>query len=360
MLLYIPLFCSIISVGFAEELPAFIKKCSLTDPNLLKCFVRNGNLAIPELVKGSSFFGTPPARPLHISEIDLPGVDFTVLDLCIFQKLTFLELILQIAHVRLEGVHNGTALLTAPYLNLTADYIIVSNDYFFPTVVENGRLHTTLVDNLLKYHGMANRLSRNGELYLKFARDDSTFQTKRIFYRYSDIHDSRIGNFQEFLNVHKQIIDKGIIPGVNKVLHDFLRTVSVNLLKNIFFSGVQCSLTDPDVSNCVIRNGNLAIPELLKGSSFFGVPTAIPLRTSPIYLPGSDFTVSLSHIRLFGLENFRVVDVRVYEINNGGISLTAPYLNLTADYKIFSNDLFFPRIVENGKLDATLVPTCFS
>ncbi|KAK9754529.1 hypothetical protein QE152_g1231 [Popillia japonica] len=80
---------------------------------------------------------------------------------------------------------------------------------------------------------MANRLSRNGELYLKFAGDDTTFKTKRIFYRYSDIHDSSIGNFQEYLNVHKQIIDQRIIPGVNNILHDFMRTLSVNLLSKL-------------------------------------------------------------------------------------------------------------------------------
>lgn len=41
------------------------------------------------------------------------------------------------------------------------------------------------------------------------------------------------GNFQEYLNVHKQIIDQRIIPGVNKILHDFMRTLSVNLLSKL-------------------------------------------------------------------------------------------------------------------------------
>lgn len=37
--------------------------------------------------------------------------------------------------------------MTAPSLNLTADYVIVSNDLLFPRILEGGKLRTDLGEN---------------------------------------------------------------------------------------------------------------------------------------------------------------------------------------------------------------------
>ncbi|GJQ86320.1 hypothetical protein Trydic_g9016 [Trypoxylus dichotomus] len=54
MLLFLVCLLSVASYASAagSDLPPFIEKCSLSDPNLSECFKEKANLAIPFLVKG--------------------------------------------------------------------------------------------------------------------------------------------------------------------------------------------------------------------------------------------------------------------------------------------------------------------
>ncbi|GJQ86313.1 hypothetical protein Trydic_g9009 [Trypoxylus dichotomus] len=77
-------------VVFGLELPSYLRKCSLSDPNLRQCLIDNANFAIPRLVKGEAEYNWPLLSPLLIPELELPGPDFTV----------------TLRNVRLEGFEN--------------------------------------------------------------------------------------------------------------------------------------------------------------------------------------------------------------------------------------------------------------
>ncbi|XP_022909532.2 protein takeout-like [Onthophagus taurus] len=55
----------------AEELPNYIKKCKLSDPNMNECFVKNANDAIPTLVKGDPTFKLINMSPVVIPVVNL-------------------------------------------------------------------------------------------------------------------------------------------------------------------------------------------------------------------------------------------------------------------------------------------------
>ncbi|KAK9754434.1 hypothetical protein QE152_g1229 [Popillia japonica] len=89
------------------------------------------------------------------------------------------------------------------------------------------------VEKTFRYSGKGNSLSRNSRIYLKLVDSNTMLQSKRIFYRYSNLHTSSTGNFLKYLNIHKRIIDERIVQGVQAVMHKFITTVLLNMVKKL-------------------------------------------------------------------------------------------------------------------------------
>ncbi|GJQ83919.1 hypothetical protein Trydic_g20642, partial [Trypoxylus dichotomus] len=72
----------------------------------------------------------------------------------------------------------------------------------------------------------------------------------------------------------------------------------------------KCSLSDPDLNECLITSGNLVVPQLTKeGESNFDIPILSPLFVDELELPGPSFTAVLTNLRLEGLEGFKLREV---------------------------------------------------
>ncbi|KAK9678892.1 hemolymph juvenile hormone binding protein (JHBP) [Popillia japonica] len=261
MWLSILLVFTVLAVGFAEELPSFIKKCTLGDPEVSKCIVTNGNLVIPELVKGSKFFGVPSATPLHIAKIDLPGTDFTV-------SLSNVRLF-GMENIRIKdvsfmpGVEPIKMTLTVPHLNLTADYTAVSNSFFLSGLLAGGKVRTSLVEDVLVHNFLGKIIVREDKNYYKLSNHTTTLTTKRIYYQFSDFYASSTGDFNEFLNRHKRIVDERIKPGVEKILSTYLVAALSHLTVNF----------PPDLTqiraNLVASNLNLTGDFIIISNDFY-------------------------------------------------------------------------------------------
>ncbi|GJQ72570.1 hypothetical protein Trydic_g13452 [Trypoxylus dichotomus] len=62
-------FVRFVSAG-GMELPSFIPKCSLSDPNLGDCIKEKANIVIPLVAKGVPEFGIATASPVFIPLVE--------------------------------------------------------------------------------------------------------------------------------------------------------------------------------------------------------------------------------------------------------------------------------------------------
>ncbi|GJQ65602.1 hypothetical protein Trydic_g5751 [Trypoxylus dichotomus] len=118
----------------------------------------------------------------------------------------------------------------------------------------------------------------------------------------------------------------------------------------------KCSRSDPNLTQCIIANGNLAIPTLVKeGVPSLDIPVLSPLFIPELELPGSTFTVLLTNIRLEGLENFRLIKADFnLERKHQRYFFEIPLLNIVADYEIITSGVFARSIQGGGKLKLSL------
>ncbi|GJQ86308.1 hypothetical protein Trydic_g9004 [Trypoxylus dichotomus] len=246
--------CSVWMFAYGVELPSYLRKCSKSDPNLNQCLIDNSNFAVPKVVRGMYFliesyagearFNWPLLSPLLISELELPGSDFTVI----------------LRDVRLEGLEdfkvtdmrqvvNGAV----PLYFLTADYTIQDKGLSSRSILGGGKLkislgmpilkhllHQTIVDALLndisgqntyKFNFDLDRTEKRGETHLKFGEDVRfSLKTKHIFYNFEDFIVSDPANFDEFIRKHKEIVEYMITPAIERMTLDHLQHVLSNFL----------------------------------------------------------------------------------------------------------------------------------
>ncbi|GJQ86304.1 hypothetical protein Trydic_g9000 [Trypoxylus dichotomus] len=230
-------FCSILSVSFGVDLPPFIQKCSLGDPNLNQCIVTNGNLAVPSLVKeGVRSLGIPTLSPAFIPELELPGSTFTVL----------------LTNIRLEDLENfrltnidfeierrqQKAVFEIPLLHIVADYKIITNGLFARSIQGGGKLKLSLDQNLGVVDMILGKYRRNGDYYFKFEAWNLGWETQRILYNFSDLYTSDTVDFPEFLDKHKEIVDYRIKPAAQKLLLRYIKFVLNSFTEKIPIRGM--------------------------------------------------------------------------------------------------------------------------
>ncbi|GJQ86309.1 hypothetical protein Trydic_g9005 [Trypoxylus dichotomus] len=247
-------FCSVWMSGFGVELPSYLRKCSKSDPNLNQCIIDNANFAVPEVVRGMCLqiesyagetrFNWPLLSPLLISELELPGSDFTVI----------------LRDVRLDGLENfkmtdirqvklrttkGSRVFsldkrshvvigTVPLYSLTADYTIQDKGLLSRSILGGGKLRASLEQNTLQYNFDLDRIEKNGETHLKYAEDVRlSLKTKRIFYNFKDFFVSDAANFDEFIRKHKEIVEYRLRPAIEQVTLNYLQHVLNNFVETV-------------------------------------------------------------------------------------------------------------------------------
>ncbi|GLV39662.1 uncharacterized protein CBL_08272 [Carabus blaptoides fortunei] len=71
-------FCLLISAIIlltSAKLPSYIKPCKKNDPNLNECFMKNANMALPEVFKGDPTLGVRQYKPYPLPQMDLAAGD---------------------------------------------------------------------------------------------------------------------------------------------------------------------------------------------------------------------------------------------------------------------------------------------
>ncbi|GJQ86315.1 hypothetical protein Trydic_g9011 [Trypoxylus dichotomus] len=224
-------FCSVWMAVVGLEFPPFIRKCSLSDPNLRHCIIDNANFAIPKLFKGGLKSNWPLLSPLLVSELELPGPGF----------------ILTLRDVRLEGLENfkmtdinfslerkrqNISFATPLYL-VTADYTIQEEGLFTRSTLGGGKMRLTLEQTTLNYSWNLEQIEKEGEVHLKYDSGRLALKTERVLYKFNDFYVPNAINLGSFLGKHKEIVDYMIRTAVEQIVFDYIRSIMDNIIETI-------------------------------------------------------------------------------------------------------------------------------
>ncbi|GJQ86314.1 hypothetical protein Trydic_g9010 [Trypoxylus dichotomus] len=224
-------FCSIWLFVFGLELPSYLRRCSLSDPYLEQCIIDNANIAIPRVVKGEAKYNWPALSPLLLPELELPGPIFNVI----------------LRNVRLEGFENFKMtyisysldripqILTfaTPLFTLTADYTIQHTGLFSRSILGGGKLRTALEQNVMQYNWDLTKVEKDGKIYLKYDNGRLSLETGRIRYNFTDLYIPDKRNIEEFIGIHKEIINYRIRPAVERVTLTYLQSILDNFIAGV-------------------------------------------------------------------------------------------------------------------------------
>lgn len=72
-----------------------------------------------------------------------------------------------------------------------------------------------------------------------------------------------------------------------------------------------CSKSDANLKECFVKNGNEALPSLLKGDKHLKLPSMLPLQLHKVDVsPGPDLKLIFNTIDIFGLETAKLTDMK--------------------------------------------------
>ncbi|GJQ86329.1 hypothetical protein Trydic_g9025 [Trypoxylus dichotomus] len=118
----------------------------------------------------------------------------------------------------------------------------------------------------------------------------------------------------------------------------------------------QCSISNPELNDCIRDKANIAIPLLAKGRPELGVPVMSPVNLSRGHLEGKNLKITL----LQPTTDF-VKDVRLkhglFDVKNAkaGFDGSLDVLTLTGDYVIEDGQIGAHKVHGKGKFNMTLV-----
>ncbi|KAK9879083.1 hypothetical protein WA026_003896 [Henosepilachna vigintioctopunctata] len=73
-----------------------------------------------------------------------------------------------------------------------------------------------------------------------------------------------------------------------------------------------CRENDPELNKCALKNGNDAIPYIVKGDRHYRIPNMIPFRVSLIEVDGGDsFNVKMRDLEIYGIDRIKLADIDI-------------------------------------------------
>ncbi|GJQ86319.1 hypothetical protein Trydic_g9015 [Trypoxylus dichotomus] len=167
------------------DLPPYIEKCSISDPDLNVCFKEKANRAIPRLAKGDADFGIPPTSPTVYSKSPVYGDGFTMNLYDVFNDDTKNLWITDLEFDLEKGILDFTAVLNRSYVG-AQNYEIVNGTFQGITATGSGKFNLTLVDIVLRFKGNVTEYQKFNETYLELKYNLSA-RVGRAYYFFENL-----------------------------------------------------------------------------------------------------------------------------------------------------------------------------
>ncbi|KAK3926823.1 Protein takeout [Frankliniella fusca] len=221
--------------GAVNKLPSYMSACSIKDPKINECVVRNGRAAIPHIINGEPKYRVPNMNPLVIpelalwqgtsavglklawknAEIDgLKDAEFLACDMNVTSKHTKLTFFVPTITITGKYTASGRVLLlpvtgTGPS-NITVKDMKISYEYDWPLKKKpNGREHIDILNSKMTLHSL-------GFMSMRF---ENLFNGDRLLGE----------NMNNFINENWQEISKEFGPGVADAIGEVFQLVMKNI-----------------------------------------------------------------------------------------------------------------------------------
>ncbi|GJQ86316.1 hypothetical protein Trydic_g9012 [Trypoxylus dichotomus] len=207
------------------QLPDYMKKCGLKDPELNKCIIEHANDAIPVLVKGDDILGIPILSPVIIPKIDLYDGDFR-LDLSNVTFDNFKDFIMTDIHFDIKEKESDFV-LKSKYMKFAAKYAIKDGQILTRSISGNGKFLMTLVNNTIRYKVNVATYEKNGEKHIRRSNPELKLESERGFYYFENILsvDEGMEDVNIYLQEHWEEVQRKTQPGIEKFILKYIELV---------------------------------------------------------------------------------------------------------------------------------------
>ncbi|GJQ86325.1 hypothetical protein Trydic_g9021 [Trypoxylus dichotomus] len=338
------------------ELPSFIPKCSLSDPNLGDCIKEKANMVIPIIAKGIPEFGIPSVSPLLIPEakseaLHVIGYDVYNDDLKDF-KVTE-------ASFNLTGKAKFTLYLDR-FQAIAQNYTFTNDMLLGLPVTGHGKFNFTVVGITVNYIGDIKTYEKDGDTYVDLVNGEISSNIKRGYYYYDNIQSPNERDVNEYLDDHwqdyriQQAREKRAMFSILLTVLGFLVLASAGGLELPSFIP-KCSLSDPNLGDCIKEKANIVIPQIAKGVPEFGIPPLSPLSLPEAKAEALDLIVN--DVYIGDLKDFKVTKASLdFKSGKADFSIYLDRLHaLSQNYTFSSGMLLGLPVTGHGKYNATIL-----
>ncbi|GJQ76012.1 hypothetical protein Trydic_g8803 [Trypoxylus dichotomus] len=212
------------------ELPSFIPKCSLSDPNLGDCIKEKANIVIPQIAKGVPEFGIPSLSPLS-----LPEAKAEALDLIVNDAYTDALKDLKVTKASLD-FKSGKADFSI-YLDrlhaLSQNYTFSSGMLLGLPVTGHGKYNLTIVGISVNYTGDIKTYEKDGDTYVDFVNGKISSDVARGYYHFENIQSPKEKDVNRYIDDHWQDYRIKMKPAMDMYLTKFIHTPFAKIFSSV-------------------------------------------------------------------------------------------------------------------------------
>ncbi|GJQ86321.1 hypothetical protein Trydic_g9017 [Trypoxylus dichotomus] len=212
------------------ELPSFIPKCSLSDPNLGDCIKEKANIAIPIIAKGIADFGIPPVSPLSV-----PEAKSDVLNLIIYGVTTDDLEDLKVTKASFDfkaGKVDFTMHLDRFQL-LAQNYTFINGVLLGLAVTGHGKYNLTAVGVTIKYNSDIKTYEKDGDTYVDLVQGKISFEYERGYYHFDNIQSTEQKDVNKYLDDHWQDYRKKVKPALDFYLAEYIHNPFAKIFSSV-------------------------------------------------------------------------------------------------------------------------------
>ncbi|KAJ8922087.1 hypothetical protein NQ315_008728 [Exocentrus adspersus] len=202
---------------------SYIIPCSMTN-NFNECALKNGQYAIPFLIKGDRSLKIPNMNPLKVPLVELNGTNSIHLKLK-DAKVYGLEK-LKILNVSTDFDKRQARIISSlDRIDILADYEINGRMLIF-AITGHGPLNLTMYNGTYQYDVEWDLVSRDGKVYFNITNSKYDYAVGKITYEFKNLFngDKLLGRqMNKFLNENWELVNddlKGAFLQILLVFHD--------------------------------------------------------------------------------------------------------------------------------------------
>ncbi|KAK9680016.1 hemolymph juvenile hormone binding protein (JHBP) [Popillia japonica] len=220
MIVLILLSAFLVSSG-GVDLPPYIKKCSLSDPQFNECIMTKANEVIPILTKGDILFGIPSLSPVSFTEAPLKvdNLFMILMDTYMdnFKDLRITKMVFDLSNRKVEL----SAVIDR--IEVTAkNYTVISGEFVGVRAQGHGRFNATLIKSTLDFKSDIQLYEKQGEVYMNLVNRVVNTNLERGYYYFENLKSATVVDMNAYIDEHWREFGAQVKPATDVYIQELL------------------------------------------------------------------------------------------------------------------------------------------